>query len=100
MTSLYDQFLLPGPDLFLLFAQFSLDFSVEPPISPLLNMEEVVSSFRAPTPSPSQAQEAFGRPHPPPPSADSVTAETKILHLYHNSSARRAKHQQCRAQND
>ena len=72
----------------------------EPHILPLLNTEEVVSSFRAPTPSPSQAQEAFGRPHPPPPSADSVTAETKILHLYRNSSARRAKHQQCRAQND
>ena len=100
MTSLYDPFLLPGPDLFLLFAQFSLDFPVEPPISLLLNMEEVVSSFRAPTPSSSQAQEAFGRPHPPPPSADSVTAETKILHLYRNSSARHAKHQQCRAQND
>ena len=49
---------------------------------------------RAPTPS-SAPQEASGRPHPPPPSADSVTAGTKLVQLFCQS-----KHEQHSAQRD
>ena len=62
-------------------------------ISSTLNLPSIFKT-RAPTPS-SAPQEASGPPHPPPPSADSVTAGTKLVQLFCQS-----KYEQHSAQRD